>query len=410
MPRDRARRRRGHAHALGAAEGAARDRRAHAAGACAGGGDAGRLRATSRWWSGPTTTRVADEAQRVAPTRRVFEQRERRGTAHAVLAARKRDRARRRRYPGACSPTRRWCARETLTQLRAALAQGAAVAVLGFRPADPAGYGRLLTQGGELARHPRGQRRQRRRSGKIGFCNGGLMALAGRHALALLERIGNANAKGEYYLTDAVAIAREMGLKAVAIETEEDDVRGINTKAQLAEAEAVLQQRLRAAAMEAGVTLIAPETVFLSRRHQIRQGRHGRAECRVRPGRHGRGRRDDPLVLASRRRACRQGRARRAICAAAAGRRSRRRRAHRQFRRGEGGRRSRPAPRPIISPISATRASARAPISAPAPSPAIMTAWPSTAPTSAKAPSSARIPRWSRRSRSATAPISAPAR
>ena len=89
------------------------------------------------------------------------------------------------------------------------------------------------------------------------------MALAGKHALAILERIGNANAKGEYYLTDAVAIARDMGLKAVAIETGEDDMRGINTKAQLAETEAVLQKRLRAAALDAGVTMIAPETVFL---------------------------------------------------------------------------------------------------------------------------------------------------
>jgi len=98
----------------------------------------------------------------------------------------------------------------------------------------------------------------------IAFCNGGLMALAGRHALAILGSIGHANAKGEYYLTDAVAIARDMGLKAVAIETGEDDVRGINTKAQLAEAEAVLQDRLRAAALEAGVTMTAPQTVFLS--------------------------------------------------------------------------------------------------------------------------------------------------
>ena len=86
---------------------------------------------------------------------------------------------------------------------------------------------------------------------------------SGKTALAILDRIGNANAKGEYYLTDAVAIARDMGLKAVAIETEEDDMRGINTKAQLAETEAVLQQRLRAAALDAGVTMIAPETVFL---------------------------------------------------------------------------------------------------------------------------------------------------
>ena len=120
---------------------------------------------------------------------------------------------------------------------------------------------------------------------KIGFCNGGLMALARQARARHLERIDNDNAKGEFYLTDAVAIARDMGLKAVAIETEEDDVRGINTKAQLAEAEAVMQQRLREAAMDAGVTMVAPETVFLVGRHQIRQGRHDRAECGVRSGR-----------------------------------------------------------------------------------------------------------------------------
>jgi bifunctional UDP-N-acetylglucosamine pyrophosphorylase/glucosamine-1-phosphate N-acetyltransferase len=99
---------------------------------------------------------------------------------------------------------------------------------------------------------------------KIALCNGGLMALAGDKALAILNKIGNANSKGEYYLTDAVAIARDMGLKAVAIDAEEDDVRGINTKGQLAETEAVLQQRLRNAAIEAGVTLVAPDTVFLA--------------------------------------------------------------------------------------------------------------------------------------------------
>src|SRR5437773_7922174 len=99
---------------------------------------------------------------------------------------------------------------------------------------------------------------------RSGLCNGGLMAFAGPTALPILERIGNDNRKGEYYLTDAIAIARAMGGKAVVIETEEDDVRGINTNAQLAETAAVLQQRLREAAMEGGVTLIAPETVFLS--------------------------------------------------------------------------------------------------------------------------------------------------
>jgi bifunctional UDP-N-acetylglucosamine pyrophosphorylase/glucosamine-1-phosphate N-acetyltransferase len=98
----------------------------------------------------------------------------------------------------------------------------------------------------------------------IGLCNGGIMALAGRSALAILERIGNDNRKGEFYLTDAVEIARSMALRTVAVEVEEDEVRGINTKGQLAEAEAIAQQRLRKSALDAGVTLVAPDTVFLS--------------------------------------------------------------------------------------------------------------------------------------------------
>jgi bifunctional UDP-N-acetylglucosamine pyrophosphorylase/glucosamine-1-phosphate N-acetyltransferase len=152
---------------------------------------------------------------------------------------------------------------ETLSKLRGTIAEGAAVAVLGFTPANSHGYGRLIMRGPELVaiREERDANPEER---KIGFCNGGLMALSGDHALAILKRIGNANVKGEYYLTDAVAIARDMGLKAVAVETSEDDVRGINTKAQLAETEAVLQQRLRSQALEAGVTMTAPETVFLS--------------------------------------------------------------------------------------------------------------------------------------------------
>jgi bifunctional UDP-N-acetylglucosamine pyrophosphorylase/glucosamine-1-phosphate N-acetyltransferase len=87
--------------------------------------------------------------------------------------------------------------------------------------------------------------------------------LAGKTALEILKRIGNDNRKGEFYLTDAVEVARSMKLRAVAVEVEEDDVRGINTKAQLAEAETVAQQRLRKAALDAGVTMVAPDTVFL---------------------------------------------------------------------------------------------------------------------------------------------------
>ena len=211
---------------------------------------------------GPGRDDVAKEARRVAPQAGVFEQRERLGTAHAVLAARKAIEA------GADdilvmfadTPLVR---PETLTRLRQAIAGGAAVTALGFRPKDPAGYGRLVMKGDELIaiREDKDASDEER---KITLCNGGLMALAGSTALKILDRIGNSNAKGEYYLTDAVAIARDMGLKATVIETDEDDVRGINNKAQLAEAEAVLQQRLRAQAMEAGVTMVAPETVFLS--------------------------------------------------------------------------------------------------------------------------------------------------
>jgi bifunctional UDP-N-acetylglucosamine pyrophosphorylase/glucosamine-1-phosphate N-acetyltransferase len=211
---------------------------------------------------GPDHDAVVGEAKSAAPQAQTFVQRERRGTAHAVLAARMAI------AEGADDILIMFAdtalvSAQTLAALRQALAGGAAVAVLGFKPAHPKGYGRLLMNGDALMaiREEADATAEERR---IAFCNGGLMALAGRHAPAILDRIDNNNAKGEYYLTDAVAIARDMGLKAVAIETTEDDVRGINTKAQLAEAEAVLQQRLRATAMEAGVTMTAPETVFLS--------------------------------------------------------------------------------------------------------------------------------------------------
>jgi len=211
---------------------------------------------------GPNHDAVVEEARKFSPKAQIFEQSTRRGTAHAVLCARK---AITRGADDilvifADTPLVR---DETLRRLRAEIGKGAAVAVLGFTPLDPSGYGRLVMNGNELVaiREERDASREER---NIGFCNGGLMALAGKHALAILDQISAENAKNEFYLTDAVAIARKMGLNAVAIETSEDDVRGINTKGQLAEAEAVLQQRLRTAALEAGVTMTAPETVFLS--------------------------------------------------------------------------------------------------------------------------------------------------
>jgi bifunctional UDP-N-acetylglucosamine pyrophosphorylase / glucosamine-1-phosphate N-acetyltransferase len=205
---------------------------------------------------------VAAEAKRLLPGVECFVQREPRGTAHAVLAARRAIERRPEDILIVYGDTP-FVRPATLTRLRAALAAGAAVAVLGFRPADPTGYGRLIVAGEQLIairEHADATARER----AIRLCNGGIMALAGAHALAILERIGKRNRKGEFYLTDAVEIARGMKLDAVAVEVEEDEVRGINTKTQLAEAEAVAQQRLRKAALEAGVTLVAPETVFLS--------------------------------------------------------------------------------------------------------------------------------------------------
>jgi bifunctional UDP-N-acetylglucosamine pyrophosphorylase/glucosamine-1-phosphate N-acetyltransferase len=211
---------------------------------------------------GPDQEAVAAEAERVLPGAQCFIQHERRGTAHAVLAARP---ALERKADDILivygdTPLIR---AETLNALRAPLAAGAAVVVLGFRPADPSGYGRLVVDGDKLIAI-REEADASATEKAIGLCNGGIMALAGAHALPILDRIGDNNRKREFYLTDAVEIARSMQLDAAVVEAEEDDVRGINTKAQLAEAEAVLQQRLRKAALEAGVTMVAPETVFLS--------------------------------------------------------------------------------------------------------------------------------------------------
>jgi len=138
-----------------------------------------------------------------------------------------------------------------------------AVAVAGFRPADPAPYGRLVEgRNGGLSRivEARDADPEER---AIGLCNGGMMAIAARHAFALLDRIGNDNQQREFYLTDIVAIARSDALACRVAELPAEELLGVNTRAELAAAEAVMQQRLRRRAMERGATLVAPETVFL---------------------------------------------------------------------------------------------------------------------------------------------------
>jgi bifunctional UDP-N-acetylglucosamine pyrophosphorylase/glucosamine-1-phosphate N-acetyltransferase len=211
---------------------------------------------------GPDHQAVADEVKRLRPDAATFVQRERLGTAHAVLAARDAIIGGADELLIAFGDTPLISA-ATFERLRAALKKGAALAVLGFRAADPTGYGRLVVEDGRLIAI-REQADASAEQRAINLCNAGVMAFDGRKALEIIENIGSANSKGEYYLTDAVGIVRDLGLEAVVIETSEDEVRGINSKAQLAEAEAVMQARLRKAALEAGVTLIAPETVHLA--------------------------------------------------------------------------------------------------------------------------------------------------
>jgi bifunctional UDP-N-acetylglucosamine pyrophosphorylase/glucosamine-1-phosphate N-acetyltransferase len=211
---------------------------------------------------GPDHEAVAAEAKRARPDAATYVQHERLGTAHAVLAARDAIAEGAADLLIAFGDTPLLSA-ETFARLRAPLRNGAALAVLGFRAADPTGYGRLLVEGDRLVAI-REQADASAEERKITLCNAGVMAFDGRRALEIIGRIGNTNSKHEYYLTDAVAIVRDLGLEAVVIETSEDEVRGINTKAQLAEAERVMQARLRKAALEAGVTMIAPDTVYLA--------------------------------------------------------------------------------------------------------------------------------------------------
>ena len=139
-----------------------------------------------------------------------------------------------------------------------------AVAVAAMRPADPAPYGRLvLGDDGALIRIVEAKDANLEERA-IGLCNGGIMAIDARHLFELVDRIGNENAKREFYLTDIVAIARAAGLVCRVAELPTEELVGVNTRAELAEAEALMQERLRRRAMEGGTTLIAPQTVFLS--------------------------------------------------------------------------------------------------------------------------------------------------
>ena len=159
---------------------------------------------------------------------------------------------------------------ETLERLLAERQRAkAAVAVIGMRPAEPGAYGRLvLGADGALdaiveAKDATDAQR------RIPLCNSGVMAIEGSRLWTLIDALGNSNANHEYYLTDIVGIARAHGMRCAAIEAPVEEMMGVNSRAELAQAEAVLQRRLRAHWMAEGVTFTAPETVFSSADTQL---------------------------------------------------------------------------------------------------------------------------------------------
>jgi len=139
-----------------------------------------------------------------------------------------------------------------------------AVAVLGFRPRGANEYGRLVMKAGGVLERIVEWRDASAKERKIPLCNSGVMAVRGEHLFRLLDGLKADNAKGEYYLTDIVALARKKKLRARVVEGAADELLGVNSRADLAVAEAVLQQRLRAQAMADGVTMSDPATVYLS--------------------------------------------------------------------------------------------------------------------------------------------------
>jgi bifunctional UDP-N-acetylglucosamine pyrophosphorylase/glucosamine-1-phosphate N-acetyltransferase len=154
-------------------------------------------------------------------------------------------------------------AAKTLRSLRAKLA-GSDLAVLGFTPRDPSGYGRLIRDSGGHLVAVREHRDAAANERRIGLCNSGVMAVRAGVLRRLLPKVECDNAKKEFYLTDLVALARAEGLSCAVAEGSEAELMGVNSRAELAMAEAAMQERLRAAVLAGGATLVAPETVHLS--------------------------------------------------------------------------------------------------------------------------------------------------
>ena len=215
---------------------------------------------------GPEMGAVAD----AVPRHRIAVQDDRRGTAHAVAQAQNALEG----FEGTVvvlygdTPL---ITVETVEHLiRVREEQGAGVAVLGFRAANPGAYGRLIADGEGLRAVVEAKDATAEQL-RINLCNSGVMAFDGKRMWQWLNRIGSDNAKGEFYLTDAVALARADGYRCVVVEGDEAEFLGVNSRAELAACEKIAQDRMRRAAMVAGATLVDPGTVYFS--HDTRLGR-----------------------------------------------------------------------------------------------------------------------------------------
>jgi bifunctional UDP-N-acetylglucosamine pyrophosphorylase/glucosamine-1-phosphate N-acetyltransferase len=156
---------------------------------------------------------------------------------------------------------------ETLRKLRDAADAGA---VLGFRPVDPAHYGRLVVDAGGRLEKIVEAKDASAAERAIPLANAGAMAARAGVLREYLPRLSSDNAKGEFYLTDVVALAGAAGKRFSVVEAAEEEVMGVNSRAELAAAERVFQRRRRLAAMAAGATLVDPDTVYFS--HDTRLG------------------------------------------------------------------------------------------------------------------------------------------
>lgn len=205
---------------------------------------------------------VSSAVKEFSKTANIYLQKERLGTAHAVLSARQ---MLGENYDDVLivfgdTPL---IEAKSLERARDELAHGADIVVMGFITENASGYGRLIEKDGKLQAIVE-EKDATTEQKKIKFCNGGVMALNGKLALSLLEQIKNENAKKEYYLTDIVKIgvSRELEVKAISIPFE--NVIGVNTRVELSEAEALWQKRRARELMLSGVTMLRPETVYFS--------------------------------------------------------------------------------------------------------------------------------------------------